>query len=445
CWQEALTSAFQSVGDAAPKLACILLHDDLLSDAKEFVEKSNTEPRDAVGVCAFLVQAYCVAVSEAKSSFVESRVIEIVARSLPLLHKQPGTLGELMAKVPMRFHTSLLIRALQHDELSMRWLSSEMAACWGSEPTDAFVSMALSSPLMLSAPLFASFLYAVAAGELTGTAAMKHYERIVRLLQKHPQQLQLALVQPRLFTVITGLKPDRIPEVCRDYLQSPPSSDADLSPVLDLLERNINLATPPKWLTKRLLKQLWSQRRTWPSDGTYTPTLDFLYATELVCGGFTVAAVREQHPQFHVELAALPDEAWTIVVRRILRQFAKQRVSQTEYTALLQMLGGISPERVSNTAAWLAEEQMPSLLGGGNLTGLHTLLNASLSASWPQATVRSLRDALTSVLSSAKDSTLKVLRDQSVASRLPVMLAFLEDLPKRGGLLSGVMRRITRK
>jgi hypothetical protein len=100
---------------------------------------------------------------------------------------------------------------------------------------------------------------------------------------------------------------------------------------------------------------------------------------------------------------------------------------------------------VGQIAALVAERQLPSLLGSGNLAALHALLNASLAYSWSKATTQQLRDALTPVLARAKDSTLKRLRDRSRAECVPAVLTFLENLPKDGGMFSGVMRKFISK
>jgi hypothetical protein len=443
-WQDALDAAFITAGDAAPLIARALLHEDFFSDAKEFLNGSNTDARGATDVCSFVLRALVGLGSEA-TAFAEEGVIAVVHQSLPAFREQAGTLGPLMKMVPAAIQVRLLARVLQRDDVSMNWLVSEMSSCWGSEPTDSFVSMALSSPALLGAPFFASFLYAVMAGELTGSTAMKRYERIVKLLKQHPEQLQLARVHPRLFALITGLKPDHIPEVCRDYLQAPPSSDADLGPVLDQLECHINLANPPKWLSGKVVDKLWRQRQAWPTEGTQISVIDCIAAMQLMVAGTLVAEVRRQHPDFHAVLAALPVDAWENVVGMCARRFARQQSLPAECAAFLQMMGGAVPARIALTAAWVAEAQLPSLLGRGNLPALHALLHASLVYSWPEATAKALRNALTPVLAAAKNSTLKRLHDLSLSSRVPAVLTFFENLPKRDGRFSGMMHKFIGK
>ncbi|MFZ1220287.1 MAG: hypothetical protein WAO00_13410 [Chthoniobacterales bacterium] len=443
-WQEALGAALDAAGDAAPKIARALLHEDFFSDAKEFLNGSNTGARGAADVCSFVLRVLVGLGSEATAS-AEEGVIAVVHQSLPALREQAGTLGPLMRMVPAAIQVRLLARALQRDDVSMNWLVSEMSWSWGSEPTDSFVSMALSSPALLGAPFFASFLYAVMAGELTGSTAMKRYERIVKLLKQHPEQLQLAQVHPRLFALITGLKPDHIPEVCRDYLQAPPSSDADLGPVLDQLECHINLANPPKWLSGKVVDKLWRQRQAWPTEGTRISVIGCVAAMQLMAAGTPVAEVRRQHLDFHAALAALPVDAWENVAGTCARQFAQQQSLPAECAAFLQMMGGAVPARIALTAAWVAEAQLPSLLGRGNLPALHALLHASLVYSWPEATAKALRNALTPVLAAAKNSTLKRLRDLSLSSRVPAVLTFFENLPKRDGRFSGMMHKFIGK
>ena len=426
-WQEAWESAIGVAGGAKEKLAAILLQQELFSHAADLLTDGKTSAQDAACVCSLLMQA--LNAIEPRGHLAEM-IGDTLKCALPLLERTEGIWANLFVKLAASHQTKLLERLLTHSEANLSWLAAESSASWGSEPCQTFVGLALSSPTLRSKPRFASFLFEVAACELRGETAVRRYEKIVRLLAKHPAELHLAFIQPRMFAMVAALAPERLPEVCREYVLSPPSPDTDLGPVLDLLERSIKVASPPKWLVGKVLTKVWLQRKRWCADGTSFSEIAMLHASEMLGRGASISELRQEHPEFERSLMALPREIWASLVKKWTQPFARGRILPAEYAGVLKLLGGEDATRIADAAGWIASKQLPTLLTRGNLQGLYALLVACLASGWEENAMRALHNSLRAVLGKVSSTTVNNIRNVGRMKRMPEVEAFLDRLPK---------------